>query len=570
MHTNKKVMLIVFVMLSLLSLATVINVWINFTDFGKKTTIDKAHSIAESVRDGLTAHMVLGAMDKRELYLNNMIKHQNVKMLRVIRSKKIVAEYGDGTLDPYKYDDVEKSVLKNGKSITKMVETDRDSYLRITIPYIATKYSNPNCLTCHNNVKEGDVLGAISLELDIQEVKSKSFETIVKIVFISVLFLVLAYFIARYYIKPYTKLFDDLEEGISKAYNGDFSHHVTTNLSHDSAKVAKRLNDLSEIFRFKKTIELDADKETIYQRVAHILESNFGLKYFIIFENNIQIKKREVVHRSAKATFVDIKSLENSPHVCRAFRTNLGVCSTDFHKICDLCYREDKESVCLPFNISDEFSLTLLVYVDSEAEVNRVREAIPIISNYFELTVPVLQTKLLMNKLHEKSLRDGMTNLYNRRYLDSYLDKTAKNSDKFYIMMIDIDFFKQVNDAYGHDVGDQVIKALSNVLKYNVAHPNIAVRYGGEEFLVLSYHDSHEEVVELADTIREEFSKHTFKSNHETFSKTLSIGVAGYPRDSSSAWETLKHADVALYYAKNHGRDQTILFEKEMYEEDMI
>jgi diguanylate cyclase (GGDEF)-like protein len=570
MHTNKKVMLIVLAMLSILSTAIVTNVWINFIEFGKKATTEKAHSIAESVRDGLTAHMVLGAMDRRELFLENMIKHQNVKVLRVIRSKKIIEKYGDGSLDPYKYDDIEKSVLNSAKSVTKIVQNDKENYLRITIPYIATKYSNPNCLSCHMDFKEGDVLGAISLELDIEEVRTTTFETIVKIVVISIIFLVLSYFIARHYIRPYTQLFDDLEDGISKAYNGDFSHYVTTNLSEDTAKVAKRLNDLSEIFRFKKTIELDSDKDKIYERVAHILESNFDIKYFVIFENNILLKSKEVVYKSKLASFVDKESMSKSTNTCRAFRTSLQVCSTDFHKICDLCYQSDKESICLPFNISDEFSLTLLIYVDTTQEVERIKSLVPIISNYFDLTVPVLQTKLLMNKLHEKSLRDGMTNLYNRRFLDNYLDKNIKDGDKFYMMMIDIDFFKQVNDTYGHDVGDEVIKYLSDVLARYIKYPNLPVRYGGEEFLAIVYNNNLDEVRQLASDIRAEFSSKVINANSETFSKTLSVGIASFPEDSQSAWETLKHADVALYNAKNSGRDKVVTFESSMYDEDMI
>jgi diguanylate cyclase (GGDEF)-like protein len=175
-----------------------------------------------------------------------------------------------------------------------------------------------------------------------------------------------------------------------------------------------------------------------------------------------------------------------------------------------------------------------------------------------------------MNKLHEKSLRDGMTNLYNRRFLDNYLDKNIKDGDKFYMMMIDIDFFKQVNDTYGHDVGDEVIKYLSDVLARYIKYPNLPVRYGGEEFLAIVYNNNLDEVRQLASDIRAEFSSKVINANSETFSKTLSVGIASFPEDSQSAWETLKHADVALYNAKNSGRDKVVTFESSMYDEDMI
>ncbi len=570
MSTNNKVLIIVFIMLSILSVATVTNVWINFIDFGKRAAVDRAYSIAESVRDGLTSHMNLGAMDKRDLFLSNMIKHQNVKTLRVIRSKKVIEEFGDGGLDPYKYDDIEKDVLSHGKAITNIINEEREQFLRITIPYIATKYSKPNCLSCHVNEKEGDVLGAITLELDISEVKNKTVDTILKIILISFVFLILAFFVTGYIIKPYVKLFDALEEGIDKAYKGDFSYYVQTNLSDEAGKVAKKLNDLSEIFRFKKTIELDYDKEKIYERIKHILESNLELENFIIFENNITTKKRKIVLKSSKLTFINDEELENSTQVCRAFRTNFQVVSTDFHNICDLCAMKNRESICLPFTISDELSLTLLIYVANDEELIKAKELIPIISNYFELAEPVLQTKLLMNKLHEKSLKDPMTSLLNRRFLEQYIDDGIKSGENFSVMMVDIDFFKQVNDTYGHDVGDEVIRTLSDVLRNNIKGSDLAIRYGGEEFLLIVFDTSNEVAAKIANHINSEFSKKVFKVGEETFSKTLSIGISSYIENSISPWQAIKHADVALYNAKNSGRNKVVIFEAQMYQESMI
>lgn len=570
MGTNKKILVIIFIMLSILSVSTIVNVGLNFIDFGKKATIDKAHSIAESVRDGLTAHMVLGKMDKRDLFLHNMKKHQNVKTLRVIRSKSTIAEFGNGGLDSYKYDDIEKSVLKNAKPITKVLENDNGEFLRITIPYIASKYSKPNCLRCHVNEKEGSVLGAISLELDISEIKRTTMNMIIKIILISLLFLILAFFITKHYIKPYIKLFDDLEEGISKAYKGDFSYQVSTKLSNEAGKVAKRLNDLSEIFRFKKTIELDSDKQNIYSRLAYILQNNFGLQSFLIFENDKNTKRRKIAYKSKHMSFIDEKKLEGSKKVCRAFRTNTQVNSTDFHKICELCYIKEKETVCLPFDISDDISITLLIYVDDVETLNRINGYIPIIKNYFELAEPVLETKILMDKLHEKSLKDPMTGLYNRRFLDNYIETNLTDNSDITVMMLDIDFFKQVNDTYGHDVGDEVIKTLSEVLRNNIKGSDLAIRYGGEEFLIIAFNISMEVALKIAEHIRVEFSKKVFKSNIDTFSKTISIGVSKCELPKSTPWRTIKYADVALYYAKEHGRNKVVEFKPEMYHEDLI
>jgi len=566
MNTNKKVLLIVFGTLSLLSAAIIINVWIHFIDYGNKATIEKANSIAESVRDGLTAHMVHDAMDKKAMFLRNTIKHQNVKTLRVIRSYKNMINFENDKVEYTSYDEIEKQVLKYGKPISK-IEKD---FLRITIPYIAQPTSEPDCLACHTSINYGDVLGAITLELNIEEVKETTFKTILTIVSISLLFLFISYLIAIYFIKPYIKLFDDLEEGISRAYKGDFTHQVTTNLSNDAGKVAKRLNDLSEIFKFKKTIELDVDTYTIYERLSHVLEKNFNIQEYLMFENNIKEKTREIVYKSAKANHIDSQELESSKEICRAFRTGDNICSTDFHKVCKLCYTEEKETLCLPFNISEELTLTLLIYVDSQEELLRVNKLIPILTNYFQLAEPVLQTKILMNQLHKTTLIDPMTRLHNRRFLDNYLEHEIKKHQNFSIMMVDIDFFKQVNDTYGHNVGDQVIKSVSEVLTNNIKGSDYAIRFGGEEFLLITFDTTPEVSIKIANNIRNEFAAKIFKADKESFSKTLSVGIANFPDDSSSPWECVKFADVALYFAKEHGRNQVITFESSMYKEELI
>ena len=566
MSTNKKILTLVFAMLSLLSVAIIANVWVHFVSFGNKTTIEKANSIAESVRDGLTAHMALGAMDQKDMFLRNMINHQDVKTLRVITSMKNMQESSSKIINTKSYDEIEKEVFRTAKSVTKI----QNNILRITIPYIATSSSEPNCLSCHTNVKDGDVLGAITLELNTEEAKDITYSTIITIISISVLFLIIAFFITSYFIKPYVKLFDDLEDGISKAYKGDFSHKVTTKLTDDAGKVAKRLNDLSEIFRFKKTIELDSDTETIYERLAYILENNFELNEFILFENDIPLKTRKIVFKSNDAKYVDSNSLEASKDICRSFRTSNNVCSADFHKVCKLCYRKDRESYCLPFAISDELSLTLLIYTNEEEKLNKIKSIIPIITNYFELAEPVLQTKVLMSKLHKTTLIDPMTGLNNRRFLDNYIDTNMKDNSKFSMMMVDIDFFKQVNDTYGHNVGDEVIKTIADVLTNNIKGSDYAIRYGGEEFLLIIFDANKEIAQKIANNVKKEFSKKVFKTDKDKFSKTLSIGISNYPDDSNTPWQCIKYADVALYSAKNNGRDKVVMFEPSMYTEDNI
>ncbi|MEA1916392.1 MAG: GGDEF domain-containing protein [Campylobacterota bacterium] len=569
MSTNKKVYLIVFAMLGILSIATIFNVAINFREFSKKTAIEKAHLVAESVRDGLTAHMVNGTMSNRGLFLENMIKHQDVTNLHLLRSKSVTELYGNGIDEEHIISRLEKRVLDSGKSESTLIETTNSALISIAIPYIATKYSNPNCLSCHTNAQEGDVLGVISMDVDVQPVRHEGIMIISKIVVITFIFLIIAILIAKHFIKPYIRLFDDLEEGISKAYRGDFSYKVETTLADEAGRVAQRLNELSEIFRFKKTIELDKDKKTIYNRIRHILEIHFKIDDFTMFEVDSELKTKSVVIiTKSKAELPDTIFSKDS-QVCRAFRTNDTVVSTDFYKICESCHQDGVETLCLPFNISDKYSLILHIRTRSKKEMVRIRELLPVITNYLELAEPVLETKFLMEVLEMTTLKDGPTGLFNRRFLDQFMDSLNINDGRsFATLMVDIDFFKQVNDTYGHDIGDSVIVGLSKILQDNVKGSDLAIRYGGEEFLVMIFNVDETIALKIANSIRVQFSKKLFKTSSDTISKTLSIGISLFPTHTQNPWQAVKFADVALYEAKNSGRDKIVLFDESMYEDE--
>jgi len=158
-----------------------------------------------------------------------------------------------------------------------------------------------------------------------------------------------------------------------------------------------------------------------------------------------------------------------------------------------------------------------------------------------------------------------MTSLYNRRFLTELLDSNIPNRTTqehiHSILMLDIDFFKQVNDTYGHDIGDTVIKSLALIMNESVRDSDMAVRYGGEEFLILLLNSTKEQTLVIAYKIKERFLSLEFTSQSETFRKTLSIGISHYPDDSKSLWKVIKYADEALYLAKNTGRNKIVEYD---------
>lgn len=133
--------------------------------------------------------------------------------------------------------------------------------------------------------------------------------------------------------------------------------------------------------------------------------------------------------------------------------------------------------------------------------------------------------------------------------------------------MLDIDFFKIINDTYGHEIGDNAIKAVAEVLKENIRESDIAIRYGGEEFVVLLYNCDEDFVTEVAQKIRINFSKINIPTGGiANIKKTLSIGISIYPNDTQDIKEAIRFADYALYKAKNSGRNSVFRFTKSMLE----
>ena len=562
MSINKKVFLIIGMVLFVLSSVITIYVAANFKDYGHKTARNNAVVLAGAVRDGLTAHMVNGIMDKREYYLSNIVKNQDIENIKIVRSNSVISQYGKGKTSESEYDALQSKVLNTGKEESVVIEKNGKKFLRIAIPYMAGETSSPNCIDCHT-AKIGDVLGAISMDVSLEETIKDGIDIVTKLAIFAVVFLVAAILVANYYIKPYITLFDDLEEGISKAYHGDFSYNIKTKLSGEAASVAHRLNELSNIFLFKKTIEGDKDRQTIINRLLYIFKDKFKIENISIFEIDKEAREKTKIYSNKRGVEKLQKFISAD---CRADRLRKDMFSTDFANICAECMLDNKEYICLPFTLSDKKNLILNIEFESKEESMDFRENLPIVKNLIETARPVLETKILMEILEESSLKDSLTNLYNRRFLENFLSQNSHNkSIEYAIVMLDVDFFKQVNDGYGHDVGDKVIKAVGSTIKNNIKGSDFGVRYGGEEFLILLFDVNRDIAFKIAEQIRNEFSMIRFEAGAVSFNKTLSAGVAVYNIDARSHWQTIKFADEALYHSKQNGRNQTTVFDKSMH-----
>ncbi len=186
-----------------------------------------------------------------------------------------------------------------------------------------------------------------------------------------------------------------------------------------------------------------------------------------------------------------------------------------------------------------------------------VRPTLEVLASHLAVS---LSNARMVQKLETMATTDGLTGLFNKRaMLDQAAAKVAAASRfgrKLSVLITDIDFFKKVNDTYGHDMGDVVIKGLADILKKQKRATDVVARFGGEEFIVLCEQTDEAGAALLGERIREELEATVFNTPTGPLSVTCSVGIATFPEAGSTWDELFKGADEALYVSKRTGRNR--------------
>jgi len=182
------------------------------------------------------------------------------------------------------------------------------------------------------------------------------------------------------------------------------------------------------------------------------------------------------------------------------------------------------------------------------------------------LTIKETELKAVIAQADEVSHTDALTFLPNRRQIIGDLQREVIFSDRYgtplTVSMLDIDYFKKINDTYGHTSGDEVLRTLASELRNHIRHPDTIGRYGGEEFLIVLPHSPLKAAAEQAERLCRHIRSLLIKAGEHKISATISIGIAQYQIHNED-WESLlNRADAALYKAKHNGRDQWIAAEE--------
>ncbi len=418
------------------------------------------------------------------------------------------------------------------------------------------------------------------------EENSKKIENATKVTFytfIGVLFLatfLLVIFtssISDSIIAPVQAIADEIKSlGAGKI---DLSNHIVVRSKDEIGQLSEDFNvltrEIHDIVTFKKVIEEDHNLEDVYARMGRAFNDKCGLREFTIYEvsrsqNNMKAVYPIILNDKELACSEAILSDCN---LCKVKKTGHTISSLTYDEICREFRPElDKVHICFPMVVGGKTGGVVQFLFDSKDTIYRNNERLFKAEQYIKESLSVIEAKRLTNTLRESALKDPLTGLYNRRFLQEYTETLVagviRRERNVGLIMCDLDYFKQVNDTHGHNVGDSLlIDTSSNILKC-VRAADLVIRFGGEEFLVLLLDINEGDTIKVAEKIRETFENTKFKIPDGTIKKTISLGVSEFPVDTKSFWQSIKFADVALYKAKEAGRNKSVRFTEDMWSKD--
>ncbi|MGR3310691.1 MAG: diguanylate cyclase [Candidatus Brocadiales bacterium] len=326
-----------------------------------------------------------------------------------------------------------------------------------------------------------------------------------------------------------------LQEGAELVIRGKLDHRV-------DLRSQDELKDLADIFNkmvgsLEKSIIDVKDEKSKLETVLHNIGDGVvagDAKYNLVFMN-------PVAEKILGKRYKDLKG--------KGF---LG------------CYKESDKLMKMLENDQLPVSATVnygpkTLYINATS----IKDADGNILGYTMILRDVTEQERLRKKLEERAIKDGLTGAYNYTYFQEHLgyefEKSKRYNTPLSLILVDIDYFKNFNDMFGHQLGDEVLVTLTRILKDNLRQVDIVTRYGGEEFALILPNTENKECFHLAERLRIKTECHEIKGTDNPLRITISIGIATFHGTNfDNKTELLKSADDALYKAKRNGRNRII------------
>ena len=332
-------------------------------------------------------------------------------------------------------------------------------------------------------------------------------------------------------------------------------------------------NKLEKLVKFAQglnVLELDQVADSISSTLDSVITAE-RYSVFIAIEDETELELLAHNHLNGVMKGLKLK-INDSPIMLKAKKSMDRVLEKHFsHSSYATDSHDDKYNddfaLCQPLKVGGKFLGILNINGNKNGFFNKTdTEMIALIT---ELLSASLNNVQQLNLLRDMAITDGLTKLLNHRFFYDRLHLEFERAKRFdsplSCLLLDIDYFKKINDTYGHMAGDTVLKKMANRIKQHLRKIDIAARYGGEEFAILLPHTNAQDAMVLAERIRLDIASTPFATEKGSLKLTISIGVCDVMQaDVVASDDLLDRADIALYKAKESGRNNTVVYRPDL------
>ncbi|TDO94708.1 diguanylate cyclase (GGDEF)-like protein [Halanaerobium saccharolyticum] len=305
----------------------------------------------------------------------------------------------------------------------------------------------------------------------------------------------------------------------------------------------RNLASLSTLEQTSDFLYSTLDLDLLYERILDIIVGTMGMSAAVIFKQednklkmmkNINVEAESELYYYLKGHYKDIAASEQI-----LIENEINV------------FENIETLIAIPINLNDYQGILYAMQSKYQQLINEnQKKFIRTLANQIRVSI---RNALNHHKVKRLSVTDGLTNLYNHSYFHNQLQQ--KDGEKYSVAIMDIDNFKDFNDQYGHQAGDQVLRELSKVLQSEIRENDIVARYGGEEFVIYFKVVDQNILSRVISRLMNKIRNLEVNFEGEKLKITVSIGVAVNQEGKHSAERLIKQADTALYIAKGAGRD---------------
>jgi diguanylate cyclase (GGDEF)-like protein len=326
----------------------------------------------------------------------------------------------------------------------------------------------------------------------------------------------------------------------------------------------RNLKDLSALHNVGTTVSSTLKLEDLLVQVCHILKDTFGYNKVAILlvdalANELELMASlgypDSVKEKGRRVKIGTEGITGSVALTGESSIISDVTKCDSYISIDA---DTRSEMAVPLKSKNK--VIGIINVESNKINDFDRIDLNLLNTLSTQLAVAVENARLYQETEQLAVTDGLTDVFNHRYFQSFFERELNRAKRYKhplsLIMIDIDHFKKFNDTYGHQIGDQVLKTVTHVIKGQAREVDLVARYGGEEFMLVLPETGKKEAVLLAERIRLAVKKEKVSDGHKDIPHiTISLGVSSYPENGSEKAELIDYVDKSLYRAKASGRD---------------